>query len=209
MNRKAKFIECELRGPITWNNFVSLRDRIERKWGYIDKTTELVAYAKGRRDFRLKINKYGIHLILKYRAKKGEAKFEREINIEPKYLEPLIDILRRIGETKWVLDCIDKFEARRGASLISFKFGSRMGDLFEIEEMVSNKKEISSAIKRIKKTAAELGLELWDKKVFKKISEQSWVGIQPESLMKNQSLHPLIVKALMVNSFAINGYSDA
>jgi len=208
MNKKTKFIECELRGPITWNNFVSLRDRVEKKWGYIDKTAELVMYAKGNHDFRLKINKYGVHLILKYRAKKGEAKFEKEINIEPKYLMPLIDILRRIGETKWVLSYIDKFEARKGASSISFKFGSRMGDFFEIEEMVSNKKEISKAINHIKETAVELGLQLWDKKIFKKISEQSWSGIQPEPLIKNQSLHPLITKALIINNFTLNESSE-
>ena len=208
MNRKTKLIECELRGPITWNNFVLLRDRIEKKWGHIDKTAELVMYAKGTRDFRLKINKYGIHLILKYRAKKGEAKFEREINIEPKYLMPLIDILCHIGETKWVLTYIDKFEARKAESSISFKFGPRMGDFFEIEEMVSNKKEIPKAINRIKEIATELGLQLWDKEIFEKISKQSWDGIKPEPLIRNQSLHPLITKALTVNNFTLNEFSE-
>ena len=76
-----------------------------------------------------------------------------------------------------------------------------MGDFFEIEEMVSGRQEIAGAIKHIKGTAAELGLQLWDKQVFKKISEQSWVGIKPEPLMKNQSLHPLIIKALTDNNF--------
>ncbi len=208
MNKKTKLIECELRGPITWNNFVSLRDRVEKKWGYIDKTAELVIYAKGNYDFRLKINKYGIYLILKYRAKKGEAKFEREINIESKYLMSLIDILCHIGETKWVLSYIDKFEARKGASSISFKFGSRMGDFFEIEEMVSDKKEISKAINHIKETAVELGLQLWNKEIFEKISKQSWDGIQPEPLIKNQSLHPLIIKALTINNLTLNESSE-
>lgn len=208
MDKKTKLIECELRGPITWNDFVSLRDHIEENWGYIDRTTELVIYAKGTRDFRLKINKYGIHLILKYRAKKGEAKFEREVNIEPKYLIPLIDILSRIGETKWVLSYLDKFEACKGVSSISFKFGPRMGDFFEIEEMVSHKKEIPRAIASIKKLSKKLGLQLWDKKIFEKISTQSWDGIQPESLIKNQSLHPLIVKALEANNFTLNESSE-
>ncbi|MFH1551659.1 MAG: glycosyltransferase [bacterium] len=208
MDKKPKLIECELRGPITWNNFVSLRNCVEKRWGYIDKTAELVMYAKCNRDFRLKINKYGIHLILKYRAKKGEAKFEREINIEAKYLIPLLDILCYIEETKWVLSYIEKFEARKGASSISFKFGSRMGDFFEIEELVSGKKEIPNAINRIKNIAAEIGLQLWDKKVFEKISTQSWDGIKPESLINNHSLHPLIIKALTVNNFIIDGSSE-
>lgn len=208
MNKKTQIIECELRGPITWNNFVLLKDHIEKKWGYIDKTAELVMYAKGTRDFRLKINKYGIQLILKYRARKGEAKFEREINIEPKYLIPLIDILSYIGETKWVLDYIEKFEVRKDTSSISFKFDSRMGDFFEIEEMVSGKKEIPKAINRIKEIAAGLGLQLWDKEIFEKISKQSWDGIRSEPLIKNQSLHPLITKALLANNFTLNEFSE-
>jgi len=201
MTKKNQFIECELRGPITWNDFVALRNRIEEKWGNINKVTELAAFAKGVNDFRLKINKYGIHLIFKYRAKKGKAKFEREIDIQPKYLIPLLDILHNIGETKWVLSYADKFEAHKDASSISFKFGSQIGDFFEIEELVSNKKEIPKAINRIKNIANELGLQLWDKKIFEKISQQSWDGVQPQPLIKNQTLHPLIIKALAANGF--------
>ena len=208
MIKKNKLIECELRGPITWNNFVLLRNRVEKKWGYIDKTAELVAFAKGNRDFRLKINKYGIQLVLKYRAKKGEAKFERQITVEPKYLISLIDILSYIGETRWVLDYLDKFEAHKGKSSISFKFNSRMGDFFEIEELVSSKKEIAKAMHRIKETAAELGLELWDEKTFKKITEQSWKNVPIEPLVKNKSLHSLIAKALSANNFTLDEFSE-
>ena len=204
MIKKDKLIECELRGPITWNNFVLLKNCVEKKWGHIDKTSELVAFAKNKRDFRLKINKYGIQLILKYRARKGEAKFERQITIEPKYLIPLIDILSYIGETQWVLDYLDKFEAHKGKSSISFKFNSRMGDFFEIEELVSSKKEITKAIRRIKETAAKLGLELWDEKTFEKITKQSWKNVPIEPLIKNKSLHPLVTKALLANNFTLD-----
>ncbi|MEW6408339.1 MAG: glycosyltransferase family 2 protein [Patescibacteria group bacterium] len=201
MSQKTKFIECELRGPITWNDFMVLRSRVEEKWGGMTRVVELTMFAKGRHDFRLKINKYGVHLILKYKAKKGEAKFEREIDINPKHLASLIDILHNIGETKWVLSCVDKFETRKGPSSISFKFGSRIGDFFEIEELVSDKKEIPEAISRIKKIAAEFGLQLWDKRIFEKISNQSWDGVRSEPLIKNQILHPLIIKALTANDF--------
>lgn len=30
MNKKENFIECELRGPITWNDFSALRDIVEK-----------------------------------------------------------------------------------------------------------------------------------------------------------------------------------
>ena len=203
MIKKKRLIECELRGPITWNNFESLKSRVEKRWGHIDKSAEAVAFAKGKRNFLLKVNKYGIQLTLKYRARKNKAKFEREIFVEPKYLIPLIDILSYIGETKWVLDYLDKFEAHRGASSISFKFNSRMGDFFEIEEMVPSKKEITKAISRIKETAAKLGLQLWDEKTFEKITKRSWKGVPTEPLIKNGTLHPLITKALLVNNFTL------
>jgi len=196
MNKKENFIECELRGPITWNDFSALRDIVEKKWGLLNRIVELALFAKGSRDFRLKINKYGVHLFFKYRAKKGEAKFERQIDIKPEHLMSLIDILHNIGETKWVLSYVDKFEACKGASSVSFKFGSQVGDFFEIEELVSKKKDIPAAINKIKKTAEELGLQLWDKDTFEKISRESWEGVSPEPLMKNQIPHPLITKAL-------------
>jgi len=196
MNKKENFIECELRGPITWNDFSVLHSVIEKKWSSLNRIVELAMFSKGSHDFRLKINRHGVHLIFKYRAKSGEAKFEREIDIEPKYLIPLIDILHNIGETKWVLSYADKFEARKGTSSISFKFGSQIGDFFEIEELVSRKKEIPAAINQIKKIASDLGLQLWNRDTFKKISKQSWEGVKPEPLIKNGIPHPLITKAL-------------
>lgn len=167
----------------------------------MNRIVELALFAKGSHDFRLKINKYGVHLIFKYRAKRGEAKFERQIDIKPEHLMPLIDILHNIGETKWVLSYADKFEACKGTSSISFKFGSQVGDFFEIEELVSKKKDIPAAINKIKKTAKELGLQLWDKDTFEKIKKQSWEGVSSEPLIKNQIPHPLIIKALSVIRF--------
>jgi adenylate cyclase class IV len=194
---KANLIECELRGPITWNDFTAVQNDVERKWGPLIRTVELVLFAKGKNDFRIKIDNLGAKLVLKYRAKAGEARFEREVAIRHEDVPQLAEIMHRLGERRWVMSYVDKYEAHRGNSSVCFKFGSQIGDFFEIEEMVHGKNDIPAAIQKIRSTAEKLGLQLWDRNTFKKLSFQSWENVKPEPLIgPNGSLHPFILQAL-------------
>ena len=190
-------IECELRGPITWNDFTTIKNEVEREWAPLLRTVELVIFAKGNNDFRIKIDNFGAKLVLKYRAKAGEARFEREVAIRHKDVPQLIEIMHRLGERQWVMSYVEKYEAHRNNSSVCFKFGSQIGDFFEIEEMVAYKDEIPEAIKKIRSIADKFGLQLWNKKTFEKITSQSWENVKPEQLISEDgSLHPLVSQAL-------------
>lgn len=195
-NKTNNQIECELRGPITWNDFLSVKDEIEKKWGKLERTVEMVIFAKGKNDLRIKINNYDSKLVLKYQAKKGEAKFEKEVHIKHGDIPSLIEVLDRLGEKKWTFSYAEKYEVKNGNFSFSFKFGSRIGDFFEIEEMVCSPSEINTTIEKIKLIAGQFGLKLWDNDSFDKISQQAWDNIKPEPLMKDHSIHPLVQKVL-------------
>jgi predicted adenylyl cyclase CyaB len=187
-------IECELRGPITWGDFLAIKPIIEQQYGPFTRTVELALFAKGDNDLRIKINNKRGHLILKYRTEKDKAKFEREVEIKPGDFMALLDILDRLGEKKWVVSRVDKHETKSSNFSISFKFGSKIGDFFEIEEIIEQQNNINSAINRIKDVAKRLNLTLWDNETFKRISHQSWEGIIPAPLIINEDFHPSIKK---------------
>lgn len=195
MRRMKDQIECELRGPIVWNDFLSIKEDIEQKWGTLERTVELVAFAKGENDLRIKINSRGSKLVLKYRAKDGEAKFEKEVHFKHGEVPALIEIMDHLGEKKWVFSYADKYESTRDNFSFSFKFGTQIGDFFEIEQLVQSQDEIDKAIKNIRSVADAYKLPLWDNESFDKITRQVWDTVKPEPLVTDGKLHPLIQKA--------------
>ena len=48
-------LECTLRGPITWADFRELRPIIEKDWGAIHHTSELVVFLRAEKDLRLSL----------------------------------------------------------------------------------------------------------------------------------------------------------
>ncbi len=195
-NIKNENIECELRGPITWSDFLTIKPIIEQQYGSLNRTVELAIFAKGDHDLRIKISNKGTSLVLKYRARENKAKFEREIEIKNKNFLDLVDVLDKLGEKKWVFSYAEKYEMKSGNFSISFKFGSKIGDFFEIEEIVERQEDVDGAIARIKSAARKFNLTFWDSETFKCISHQSWEGVAPEPLIINGDFHPLIKKSI-------------
>jgi len=73
-----------------------------------------------------------------------------------------------------LLSFSNNYEAKRGSLSISFKFGTKIGDFFEIEEIVSSKKEVNGAFKRILEIAKKFDLLVWDKETYEKVKKRGW-----------------------------------
>jgi len=84
MKNNKKTIECEVRGSITFSDFAEIKTLLERDWGKLDETQELVIFFKGEKDLRLKINKNGIWVIIKKTIKAKKHGKKRNFILKPK-----------------------------------------------------------------------------------------------------------------------------
>lgn len=189
-------IECEVRGPITWGDFQAIKKDLEKGWGDLVFSKELVLFATGNQDIRIKISNQSCKLIYKEGVASDNARNENEVNIACSDIPALIRFLHGIGENEWALSFAEKYEARKRNSSITLKFGTRIGDFFEIEELVSEESEITNALGKVKKDASRLGLSLWEKEAFVELTEKAWEHVVPQPLISGNQLHPLVAQTL-------------
>jgi len=185
-------IECELRGPITWSDFNDIKSSVEKKWGPLTHFVELVVFFKGEHDLRLKINNNGVELVLKKTVKKSEAKSEVVFKSGIDQLENAVSLVYNLGFTEGLFSYVEKYEAVKNNKSISFKFGSQIGDFFEIEELVTDGKKVNAALKRIKRIVRQHGLLIWDKKVYQNLIKNSWKDVRPQKLIDAGKISPRI-----------------
>jgi len=177
MNEKTQNrIECEVRGPITWSDFCEIKDLIEKEFGKLKNEKELVIFIRGKdKDLRLKITSGGCFLVLKKTIhKKTNSKIEKEIKIPHLYISNVLEILNNLGYKMGLLSFSNSYKTKRGSLSIAFKFGTKIGDFFEIEEIVNSKKEVKEAFKRIMEIAKKFDLLVWDKKTYEKVRKRGW-----------------------------------
>jgi len=189
---KKSLVECELRGPITWSDFNDIRSSVEEKWGTLTHFIELVVFFKGEHDLRLKINNNGVELVLKKTVKKGEAKSEVVFKSGIDQLENAVALIHNLGFTEGLLSYVEKYEATKNNKSMSFKFGSQIGDFFEIEELVEDNEKVDDALDRIRKTAEQYDLLIWDAEVYQNLIKDSWKDVKPQKLVEGDKIHSRI-----------------
>ncbi len=186
-------IECEIRGPLTWSDFCEIKQEIEKDLGRMRKTIELVIFLQGKKDLRLKINNFGLTLVLKKRINKNLlAKLEQEVHFPLSYLRNILTILDFFGYKKGFFSYCEKYEYLSPTISFSAKFNTKIGDYFEIEEKLIHKNKIALIQKKLVQMARKYGLLVWDEKTFEKIKSQSWQDVVPKKLIINNKPNPLI-----------------
>ncbi len=197
MNSQKKNIECEIRGCITKGDFNEIRPLLEQEWGKLDEGPELVVFFKGDHDVRLKVNKHGCVLGIKKTINADEgARQENELTFRLDEVQKVIRFLAQLGFTKGLFSYCYRYDGRRGHQSIAIKFETKIGDVFEIEEMTSMESNFAGVHARLVKIAAEYMLRPWTQKVYRRIITDAWKGVNEEMLMKNGKPHPLIQRVI-------------
>jgi len=192
---ETKTLECEVRGCITMCDFNEIKTVIEQDWGKLDESPELVIFFKNNYDLRLKINKHGCSLILKKTIdKKIGIRKEAELKFKLNQIPNAINFLNQLGNKQGLFSYCHRFNGSKNNQNISIKFNTRIGDLFEIEQMVEKKSDYKKIHCKLTKLVAKYGLKIWSQQIYQQIIEKSWKNVMPEPLLKNNTLHPLIKK---------------
>ncbi|MDP3014934.1 MAG: glycosyltransferase [bacterium] len=190
-------VECKVRGCITRGDFNDICHSIEKDWGRFDEGFELVIFFKKDYDLRLNINKKGCILsaqknINKRWGIKQKTEFLFTIDEVPK----IINLLNQIGFTKGLFSPCYRYDASKSNRFISFKFDTKIGDLFELGEVINNKKSFSGVYHKLLNLTHIHTLNPWAQEIYRKIIKNSWEGAEEEFLLINNKLHPLIQKAI-------------
>lgn len=195
--RQDKFIECEVRGCITYSDFIEIKSLIEKDWGKLDETPELVIFFKDGHDLRLKINKTGIILVHKKTLDKEiGAREEIELRFKLDEINLVIEFIKRFGFENGLFSHCKRYEVKRGDYSLAVKFNTKIGDIFEIDKKISDEKRIKEAHKELVNLSTKYGLSVWDKKTYEKIIEKSWAGAQRESIKIKEKIHPAIINTM-------------
>lgn len=195
---KTSLVECELRGPITWSDFNNIKPFIEKEWGSLKHFVELVVFFKGEHDLRLKINNNGVELVLKKTIKKGEARSEIIFKAGIDQIKNAIELIYNLGFTEGLFsNVVERYEVINNNKSISFKFGSRIGNFFEIEELIKDNKKIDNALNRVKRIAKRYGLLIWENEVYQNLVKDSWKNVKFQKLIEGDKIHSKINEAYL------------
>ena len=204
--KQNKFIECEIRGCITYSDFVEIKSLIENDWGRFDETPELVIFFKGGHDLRLKINKDGITLVHKKTLnRKVGARKEIELKFELNEIISVIEFIGRFGFKKGLFSYCKRYEVKKDDYSFVVKFNTKIGDIFEIDKKITDKINIKEAYKELFNFSKNYGLNVWDKETYENLIEKSWTGVKKEYVVVNEKIHPAIIATVeeikKLNSF--------
>ena len=194
-----KNIECEIRGCITKGDFNDIRKVIEEDFGEMSESPELVIFFKGNYDLRLMINKNGGILILKETIdEKNHARRETELKFSIDNLFGVINFITRLGFGDGLFSYCYRFNTNTNAikQKISIKFDTKIGDLFEIEQVVGEKANFSKIQNDLLKIVTKYGLNAWTQEIYKQIIKNAWSDVKSEPLLINNEFHPLIKKVI-------------
>jgi len=193
-----KNIKCEVRSCITQSDFNEIRPCIERDWGKLDETPELVVFFKTSSDLRLEISKNGCVLSVKRTVDKNKGtRQENKLLFGLSEISIVVDFLIQLGLTKGLFSYCYRYycETKLNRS-ISIKFNTKIGDLFELDEIVGKQTNLEKVRGELIKLAKTYGLNPWTQETYKKIIKDSWNGVLEEPLYVNGKLHPLIKKVI-------------
>lgn len=192
-----KFIECEVRGCITYGDFIEIKPQIEMDWGKFDETPELVIFFKGGHDLRLKINKTGIALVYKKTLnKKVGARKEIELKFDLDEINSAIEFVKMFGFENGLFSYCKRYEVFKNDYSLVVKFNTKIGDIFEIDKKINNKNATKKTYGELLNISKKYSLNIWDKEVYEKIIEKSWSGAQKEPIATKGKIHPMIVSTI-------------
>lgn len=187
-------LECELRGPITMSDFSNLKKKIEDDFGEFVVTKELAIFVRGAHDIRIKINNNGGCFVYKRGLGINDYKKEIEVNIDSSDILKFIEILSCMGFNKFLYSYVEKYKAKKDNKSFCVKFGSKIGDFFEIETLLSEDNEIKNATMEMEEYIKKIGLNLWSNETYDELLKSSWKYSKEELLFdeKNNSLNKII-----------------
>ncbi len=189
METPKKQLECELRGPITWSDFLDLKERLEGDFGTFKVTKELAIFVQGAHDIRIKINTDGGRFVYKRKIGINDYKKEIEIDIDKKDILNFIEILSYVGFNSALYSYVEKYEAKKDNKSFSIKLGSKIGDFFEIETLLLNENEIGKATRDMERYINQIGLQLWSNEIYNDLLKSSWKSSKSEPLVGQENRH--------------------
>jgi len=191
-------LECELRGPITWSDFFDVKKRLEEDFGEFVITKELAIFIKDRHDLRIKIDNKGGRFVYKQKIGINDYKKEVEIDIKDTEILKLIEILSLIGFDKALYSYIEKYEAKKNKKSFSVKFGSKIGDFFEIETLLDDEKDINHTTLEMENYIKKVGLNLWSDEVYRGLLKSSWNNEEETPMFdkKDNSFNKIIIDSI-------------
>jgi len=191
-----KNIECEVRGCITLSDFNDIKSEIEDEWGKFEESSELAVFFEGR-DMFLKINKNGGVLTIKETVDlKTKAKQETELKFKVDDIHGVVDFLIQSGYKEGLFSYCYRHEVKKQDSSISIKFNTKIGDIFEIDEVVNEGSDYEKIYSKLIKIAIKYGLDTWSRSAYESIVKDSWKDVIAEPLITRGKLHPLIERVI-------------
>lgn len=190
--KKDKNIECEIRGCITVGDFNEIRPLIEKEWGKFEESPELAVFFEGR-NVSLKINKNGCILTIKETVDlKTRAKKETELRFEVDSIPSVINFLAQSGYDFGLFSYCYRYGVKRQNRSITVKLNTKIGDIFEIDEVVQEGVNYSKVYSKLTKLAEKYGLDAWSRLAYQRIVKESWKDVRAEPLIVMNKLHPFI-----------------
>ena len=200
---RSKNIECEIRGCITRGDFNDIKRDIEKDFGKMSESPELVIFFKGDYDLRLMINKSGGGLIFKETVdSKNHARRETEFKFSLDNIMGVLNFLVLLGFDKGLFSYCYRFDTNNIEQKISVKFDTKIGDLFEIEQVVDEKASFDKVQANLSRIAIKYGLTPWTLAAYNGIVKESWADVASEPLLTNNNPHPLIRRVIKESSKA-------
>ncbi|MEX0587415.1 MAG: glycosyltransferase [Patescibacteria group bacterium] len=188
---------CSVRGPITWSDFNELRMSLEKDWGRLEHTPELVIFFQGDRDIRVKINLRRALLVWKERSNGGLAekrKVEASFNLG--HIRELLEILSSLGLKEVLFSNTEVYKSHKGKRHLYINFGSRIGDFFELQELADGHSGLGKIRGGLTRMAERYGLKIWSRKAYHKIFYDSWRDFPPQPIISNGQVNAVVAEFL-------------
>ncbi len=191
-------LECELRGPITWSDFFDLKKRIEEDFDEFVVTKELAIFIKGEHDLRMKINNKGGRFVYKRRIGINDYKKEIEVNIKKAEILKFVEVLSLLGYNNSLYSYVEKYDAEKDNKSFSVKFGSKIGDFFEIETLLTDEGDINQTTLEMENYVKKIGLNLWSNEAYSELLKSLWKNEKEEPMFskENNSFNNIIIDSI-------------
>ena len=179
-------IEVEIRGPLTKKQFQNFKKFLAKKGKLICHKPRLSlmyfrkqipkkvkAIKNDPVDLRLRITDDQATMVMKYGQWAGsDVRKEFEFPVEKKKFGQAIEFLRALGWTKTVAYATDAFIYKYKGVEFAIVEIKDYGYVYEAEIMAKNKKEVSTARKKIKTLCSKIGLREYRAGEFEKQCNQ-------------------------------------
>lgn len=172
--------EVEIRGPLTESEYARLLSFLKKKGKLLKEADQLAIFFHGLKD-NLSLKKD--HSLEKLVLKKGGwhhgNRQEIEVILEKGQFDNALKLLKALGYTLGHKVPAFRQDFSYKGVQISLKTKAVIGPHYEMETIVSRRKQIAHVKKRLLLIAKELELKVWTERAYREHTRRMWDAYHP------------------------------